>query len=227
MPRMQETSAVEELAADASSRKRFLRAVGGTAAAGALAAVISACGSEKKPELTPGGSNPNTGAGVGTDRFGKGDLGIVRYALLLDYIESMFYEDVVGSGKLTGRAGDLAQRFGAQERQHVQALERAVQQLGGELPPKPKPQFGATDQQAILQQALSLEGLGAAALLAQADRIADKEVLALALSMHSVEARHAAAFASLLNRDPAPQGPYAQPANVPDVLNQLHELVAV
>jgi hypothetical protein len=224
---MQETSAVEELAADPASRRRFLKAVGGTGAAGALAVLISACGKEKKAETTPGGSNANTGAGVGTDQYGKGDLGIVRYALTLEYIESMFYAAVNGSGKLSGRAADLAKRFGEQENQHVKALEGAVTKLGGELPDKPKPTFPLESQQVILTNALAIEGLGAAAYLAQVDRIQDKELLAAALSIHSVEGRHAAALASLLGQDPAPQGPFAQPAAVPDVLNQLHSLVAV
>ena len=227
MPRMRETSAVEELAADASSRKRFLKSVGGTGAAAGLAALISACGSEKKKELTPGGSDPNTGAGTGTDQYGKGDLGIVRYALTLEYIESMFYAAVVQSGKLSGRAGELAKRFGEQENQHVKALEGAVQKLGGELPAKPKPSFQLGAPKAIVGTALSLEGLGAAAYLAQASRIQDKELLAAALSIHTVEARHAAAFASMLGQDPSPQGAFAQPAAVSDVLNQLHTLVAV
>jgi hypothetical protein len=224
---MQETSAVEELAADPASRRRFLKAVGGTGAAGALAVLISACGKEKKAETTPGGSNANTGAGVGSDQYGKGDLGIVRYALTLEYIESMFYAAVNGSGKLSGRAADLAKRFGEHENQHVKALEGAVTKLGGELPDKPKPTFPLESQQVILTNALAIEGLGAAAYLAQADRIQDKELLAAALSIHSVEGRHAAALASLLGQNPAPQGPFAQPAAVPDVLNQLHSLVAV
>src|SRR3954452_478620 len=120
---MQETSAVEELAADPASRRRFLKAVGGTGAAGVLAVLISACGKEKKAETTPGGSNPNTAAGVGTDQYGKGDLGIARYALTLEYVEVDFYKQAVASGKLSGRALDLLKRFGANEQQHVQALE--------------------------------------------------------------------------------------------------------
>jgi hypothetical protein len=224
---MQETSAVEELAADPASRRRFLKAGGGTGAAGALAVLISACGGSKKSQLTPGGSNRNTGAGVGTDQYGKGDVGIVRYALTLEYIESMFYAAVVQSGQVTGRAGNLIKRFGAQEDQHVKALEGAVQKLGAQPPAKPTPKFQLGSQQGILTAALALEGLGAAAYLAQADRIQDKELLAAALSIHTVEARHAAALASVLGQDPAPQGAFAQPALPADVLNQLHSLVAV
>jgi Ferritin-like domain len=212
---MQETSA---------SRRRFLQAAGGTSA---LAVLISACGGKKESQLTPGGSNKNTGAGVGTDQYGRGDLGIVRYALTLEYLETMFYAAVVQSGRLSGRADKLARSFAKQEAQHVQALEGAVRQLGGQLPAKPQPKFQLGSPQGILQTALALEGLGAAAYLAQVDRIEDKKLLAATLAIHTVEARHAAALATLLGQDPAPQGAFAQPAAVPDVLNQLHSLVAV
>jgi ferritin-like protein len=211
---MQETS---------SSRRGFFQAAGGT---GAVALVLAGCGGGKKNELTPGGSNKNTGAGVGTDQYGKGDLGIVRYALTLEYIESMFYAAVLGSGRLSGRALKLMRGFGQQEATHVKALEGAVTRLGGRPPAKPQPKFQLGSQQAILQMALALEGLGAAAYLSQVDRIQDKQVLAAALSIHSVEARHTAALASLLGQDPSPEGAFAQPAAVPDVLNQLHSLVA-
>jgi rubrerythrin len=219
------TSAIEELGADPSSRKRFLRSVGGTGAAGAFALLLAACGS-KKVKNTPGGSNPNTGAGAGTDQYGKGDLGIVRYALTLEYVESDFYEQALKTGRLKGRAADLAKRFGAQERTHVLALEEAVGKLGGTPPLKPKPNFPLQSANAILGFALNIESLGAAALLAQADRIQDKQLLATALTMHSVEGRHVAAIATLLGKSPTPDGAFSKPAQAPDVLNQLHSLNA-
>ena len=223
---MQETSAIEELATDASSRKRFLKAVGGTGAAGVLAAFISACGS-KKVQTTPGGSNPNTAAGTGTDQYGKGDLGILRYAAALEQIEIDFYAAAVASGNLTGRAATIAKRFAAEEQKHLQALSAAITSAGSQLPAKTKPTFTTGSQQAILQQGLGLESLGAAALLGQIDRIQDKKTLGLLVSMHSVEGRHAAAFASLLNQNPTPDGPFSQPAFASDVINQLHSLVSV
>jgi rubrerythrin len=218
-------SALEELRDDASSRKRFLKAVGGTSAAGALSVLIAACGGKPKAPPTPGGSDPNTAAGTGTDRYGKGDLGIVRYAVTLEYVEVDFYEKAVASGKLKGRALELAKRFGQQEQQHVEALEGAIRKLGGQPPAKPRANFPLQTGLAITRFALEIESLGAAAYLAQVDRIADKELLAAALSIHSVEGRHAAAFATLLKQSPAPEA-FAQPAYAADVLNQLHSLTA-
>src|SRR4051795_12523197 len=218
-------SALEELRADASSRKRFLKAVGGTSAAGALSVLLAACG-EKKVPPTLGGSDPNTAAGTGTDQYGKGDLGIVRFAVTLEYVEVAFYKQAVASGKLTGRALDLFKRFGANEQQHIQALEGAIRKLGGQPPLRPRANYALQSQQAILKQALDLESLGVAAYLGQVDRIADKELLAAALAIHTVEGRHTAAIATLLGQDPTPQGPFPQPVFASDVANQLHSLTA-
>jgi rubrerythrin len=216
--------ALDELRADPYSRKGFLKAAGGAGAAAALAALLSACGEEEE-ELTPGGSKPNTGAGVGTDLYGAGDLGIARYAVTLEYLEVDFYDAAVRSNQLKGQAGDLAKRFGEQERRHVAALEDAIAKLGGEPPARPEGQFPLSDRKAILEFAIGLESLGASAYLAQADRIEDKELLATALSIHSVEARHAAALAELLGQDPAPQA-FAVPTQAGDVLSRLHRITS-
>src|SRR4051795_777692 len=202
-------SAVEVVACDPSSRKRFLKAVGGAGAASALAAAIAACG-RKKVQPTPGGSNPNTGAGIGTDQYGPGDLGIARYAVTLEYLEVSFYAQALKSGKLSGKAAEMARRFGKNEQQHVQALEGTIRKLGGQPPSKPRGNFPLQSSQAILKFALDLESLGAAACLAQLDRIQDKELLAGTLTIHSVEGRHTAAIATLLGQNPTAEGAFAQ-----------------
>ena len=217
-------SALEELAGDPSSRGRFLKALGGTAAAGVFGAVLSACGGDTKSTTTPGGSNANTGAGVGTDKYGAGDVGIVRFALTVEYLEDDFYEAVNESGRLKGRAADFARTFGQHEKEHIKVLEQATRDLGSEPPQRAEAQFPLEGPRKILEFAAGLESLGAAGLLGQASRIEDKELLATALSMHSVEARHVAAIASLLGQDPAPQGPFSQPIAAGDVLSQLHRL---
>src|SRR4051794_19538499 len=177
---------MEELVRDPASRRRFLQRVGSAGAAGSFALFLAACGS-KKTETTPGGSNPRTGAGTGTDRYGPGDLGIAIYALNLEYIETDFYGKVIASGKLNGRLLELAKRFASQEAQHVAALEAYVTQHGGKPPKKPQTRFSLSSPAQILQQAVTIENLGASAYLGQVDRIQDKELLAAALTIHSVE----------------------------------------
>jgi rubrerythrin len=220
VPDPQPTSAIEELARDPASRRRFLSGLGSAGAAASFGVFLAACG-KKKEQLTPGGSSPKTGAGTGTDRYGKGDTGIAIYALVLEYIEADFYAKAIATGKLTGRALELAKRFGDQESQHVKALEATVTQLGGKLPQKPQTKFTLTDPKTILQQAVTFENLGAGAYLGQANRIQSKQLLAAALSIHSVEARHAAALSVAAGLSPTPDGAFGQPQTAFNVITAI------
>lgn len=215
----QPMSAMEELARDPASRRRFLSGLGGAGAAGSFALFLAACGSSKK-KTTPGGSNPNTGAGAGTDQFGKGDVGIAIYALTLEHLETDFYAKVVQSGTLSGRPLELAKRFGAQEQEHVKALEAAIGQLGGSPPAAPKTQFTLGTPKEILQMAVTFENLGAAAYLGQANRIQSKDLLGAALSIHTVEARHAAALSVAAGEDPSPEA-FGQPQTAANVVSAI------
>src|SRR2546421_12120419 len=89
-------SALDELARDDSSRKRFLRMAGGSAVAAALSAVLAACGSSKREKATPKGSALGPLAS-----YGPGDVGVLNYALTLELLESAFYAAAVKSGKLS------------------------------------------------------------------------------------------------------------------------------
>ena len=59
--------------------------------------------------------------------------------------------------------------------------------------------------------AATVENLGAAAYLGQAGNIQSKEILAAALAIHTVEARHAATLNTLLKLSPTPDGAFAKP----------------
>jgi hypothetical protein len=208
-------SALEKLRSDPSSRKGFLRAVGGGAAAAGLALALAACGEEE----TTG--NEVGGAGVGTARFGQGDVGIVNYALALENLEVELYRAAVDSGELGGQPLELAKRFGADEEAHVKALEGLLRKLGGRPAPLGKASFTLDTRDTILATMNQVESLGAGAYLGQVDRIQSKEVLAAALSIHSVEARHAAAIGRLLGQEISPDGAFARPATSVDVLQQV------
>ena len=67
----------------------------------------------------------------------------------------------------------------------------------------------STSAQQVAELAYTVENLGAAAYLGQAGNIQSPEVLATALAIHSVEARHAATLATLVKKPITPNGAFA------------------
>jgi hypothetical protein len=211
--------AVQELRRDDASRKRFLKMVGG-GGAGAFALFLAACGSSsKKSSSTPATTAPSSGGSA------AGDLKIVNYALTLEYIEADFYAKVASSGLFKGAQLDTIKMFGDQEAQHVDALTATVKKLGGTPAPKPKTKFPLKDAMSVLKLAATVENLGAAAYLGQAGSIKNKEVLAAALSIHTVEARHASALNTLLGKGVTPDGAFAKPVSMADVLPKVKPFI--
>lgn len=224
-PRPQD-GALRQLDSDPASRKRFLKMVG-AGGAGALALLVAACGDDKKQEgsKTSGSSGSSSSSGKSSSPFGEGDVGIAKYALTLEYLEADFYTQAAASGMLKGQALELGKQFGAHEQEHVEALEAMLKKLGQKLPDKPKGKFPLDSQESILDLAATVENLGAAAYLGQADKIKDPEVLAAALSIHTVEARHASALNTALGKPATPDGGFAKPASMDEVLKQVKPFI--
>ena len=217
-------SAMEELSKDPASRKRFLKMMGGAGGAGAFALFLAACGSKSKSSSTTSSSSPSTSAGT-SGGGAAGDLKIVNYALTLEYLETAFYQDVVKSGLFKGKQLDTIKMFGDQEAQHVAALQATVKKLGGTPAAKPKTKFPLTSAGSVLKLAATVENLGAAAYLGQAGNIQNKEVLAAALSIHTVEARHASVLNTLLGKSVQPDGAFAKPASMAEVLPKVKPFI--
>jgi rubrerythrin len=78
----------------------------------------------------------------------------------------------------------------------------------------------------VLETAAAVENLGAAAYLGQAGRIRSKDLLAAALSIHSVEARHAAALNQVVGKTIVPDGAFAKPASMAEVLPLVKPFLA-
>jgi rubrerythrin len=216
--------AVRELERDDASRKRFLKMVGG-GGAGAFALFLAACGSSDKKSSTSSSTSSAPAATQSSSGSAKKDLEIVNYALTLEYLEADFYEKVVASGLFKGAQQDTIKMFGDQEAQHVDALTATVKKLGGTPAAKPKTKFPLTDAKSVLKLAATVENLGAAAYLGQAGNIQNKEVLAAALSIHTVEARHASALNTLLGVDVQPDGAFAKPASMDEVLPKVKPFI--
>jgi rubrerythrin len=216
-----EANALNRVARDPISRRKLIVLGGGSAAA----AFLAACGSDDDSTTTMATS---TGAGanaVVAEKFGKGDVGILNYALTLEYLETAFYADVAKSGLFKGPDQATIKKFGSEEAEHVTALTAFVKKLGGKPAPKPKTEFPLKNAKSVLELAGSVENLGAAAYLDQAPYIKSPEVLAAALSIHSVEGRHAAALNTLLGESITPDGAFAVPADATEVLKSIEPFI--
>jgi rubrerythrin len=212
-------SAIARAAKDPVSRRKFMALTGGSAAA---AAFLAACGSDSSSTAT---TSTTPGGGSETAQFGKGDVGILNYALTLEYLETAFYADVVKSGLFKGADLETIRKFGQEEGEHVEALTAAVKQLGGKPAPEPKAEFPLKSAKSVLELAGTVENLGAAAYLGQAANIQSPEVLASALAIHTVEGRHAAALNTLLGQSITPDGAFGKPADVKTVLKSVEPFI--
>jgi hypothetical protein len=133
----------------------------------------------------------------------SGDVAIFNYALTLEYLEAAFYTEAVAMGKLSGETKTFAAVVKKDEVAHVKFLQSA---LGVKAVKKPRFNFkGTTANQALFEKtAMALEDTGVAAYAGQGPRIVNKKYLAAALSVHSVEARHAAWIREILGKGMSP-----------------------
>jgi rubrerythrin len=211
-------SAAKRVLKDPVSRRKFMALTGGTAS---LSVLVAACGDDNDSSS----STTTTSSSDALAQFGEGDLGIVNYALTLEYLEADFYEQVAASGLFKGDDLALIEGIGKNEQEHVAGLTAFAKQLGGQPAPKPKTQFDLADAETVLKTAADVENLGAAAYLGQAAAIESPAVLAAALSIHTVEGRHAAALNTLTDQPITPDGPFAVPADPQTVLDTVKPFI--
>ena len=144
------------------------------------------------------------------------DVAILNFALTLEYLEAEFYTEASRMGALRGEVAGFSRVVGAHERAHVAFLRSA---LGRAAVAKPRFNFrGTTENQArFVATAIVLEDAGAAAYKGQAANIDTPAILAAALSIHSVEARHASWIRDIAGKPPAPAA-FDPPATMAQIL---------
>ncbi|HXD67242.1 MAG TPA: ferritin-like domain-containing protein [Solirubrobacteraceae bacterium] len=183
-------------AVSGDTRLSFLRkgAMGGAAAVSG-GAILGA--------LLPGAASAKT-VGAPPASFGKGDIGILNYALTLEYLESSFYNEAAASGKITNKAlKQFLATVQKDENAHVKLLKGA---LGSKAVKKPKFDFQGipSNPAKFAATAYVLENTGVHAYLGQAPNVSEAKVLLTAASIVTVEARHAGAIGLFLGKSIAP-----------------------
>ena len=159
----------------------------------------------------------------------KQDLEILNYALTLEYLEAAFYTE---ARNLSGEVQAFAKIVGAHERTHVKTLKKVIRSLGGKPVAKPEFDFQGTneDEAKFIQTAFVLENTGVHAYHGQVPRLKSKALLIAAAEIATVEARHAAAIATILGDQPytdksdtsiTPDGAFDMPWSMKRVLKAV------
>ena len=195
-----ETHAAAQEAVDSGhTRSSFLRK-------GALAGGAALSGGAILGALVPGTA---LAAGAPPSSFGKGDIGILNYALTLEYLESSFYNAAAKAGVAKGdkQLSAFLKTTVTDENAHVAALKKA---LGSSAAKEPKFAFGkaVTDKATFAATAFVLENTGVHAYIGQAANIKNPAYLLVALSIVTIEARHSGAIGLYLGKPIAPSGPF-------------------
>ncbi|HVQ57273.1 MAG TPA: ferritin-like domain-containing protein [Solirubrobacterales bacterium] len=173
---------------------------------------------------------PGMAAGKGRPpaSFGKGDVGILNFALTLEYLEAAFYNEATANQAKSSFIKDkqtlvFLKTTTRDENAHVAYLKKA---LGSKAVAAPKVDFGGTtsSESAFVQTAVALENTGVHAYSGQALNIASPANVAAALSILTIEARHASVIGLIAKNSPkgiSPDGPFDTPFTADEVLKAV------
>jgi hypothetical protein len=129
------------------------------------------------------------------------DIAILRFDQVLEYLQSGLYTEAERLGALKPETLAWARVVGAHERAHLRAIRHL---LGPKAVKNPGFDYGSvtSDESAFLKTAVAFEDLTAALLKWQAPRLDSRAIVAAAVSLHSVETRHAAWIRHLVGLQP-------------------------
>ncbi|MGI8607842.1 MAG: ferritin-like domain-containing protein [Candidatus Dormibacteria bacterium] len=201
---------------DPKERRDFLK----YAAMFGGAALLAACGGSTGSTSTP---SPSPSPSVDSS---TGDLGILNYALTLEYLEAEFY-DKGTKANILGDVQPLIDPIAAHEAAHVTALTAAITQAGGKPVAKPTfkfPDGTFTDKATFLKTAQTFEETGVKAYQGQVTKIKSKDVLGAAASIAGVESRHAAIINDILAAKQVP-APFEANAPMADILTAVKPFI--
>jgi rubrerythrin len=213
-------SVKEQVGDGGSSRRTFLNR--SVLAGGTLLALGSGTGLAQSDDE----ESDEDGMAADFDDVEGTDLDVLNYALTLENLENAFYregletfdEDDFARGMYGKNLDDLSTEtseeiqmmydhvevIGEHEAAHVGVLSEAITLLGGDPEPEASYDFGIETVEGFLATAQVLENTGVAAYAGAAPFIESPDLQSAALSIHSVEARHAAYLNDVNGESPFP-----------------------
>ena len=156
------------------------------------------------------------------------NLAILNFALTLEYLEAAFYKEAVRTSGTKGTAKRLTLKLATDEAARVKFLKGA---LGRNAVKSPKFNFRGTNHgsKKFLATAFALENEGVQAYSGQGPRLQNVDYVKAAISILTIEARHAGAIA-LINggvsgkKGITPNGAFDKPKKAHTVLNDVNSL---
>jgi hypothetical protein len=148
---------------------------------------------------------------------------VLNYALTLEHLEHAFYrngleEFTAEDFTAAGYSANVYDYFGMirdHEQEHVNTITKVITDLGGEPAVEAAYDFGYSDLAGFVGVAQVLENTGVSAYQGAAQFLIDEdELLTAALTIHGVEARHAAYLNGLQGESPFPDA--VNPTLTPD-----------
>jgi Ferritin-like domain len=155
------------------------------------------------------------------------DIAILRFDQVLEYLQAGLYTEAERLGALKPETLAWARVVGAHERAHLRAIKKL---LGPHAVKSPGFDYGSitSDEKGFLRTAVAFEDLTAALLKWQAPRLDSRAIVAAAVSLHSVETRHAAWIRHLVGLQPATTA-FDKPASqqkMAELIDSTHFLVS-
>lgn len=152
-----------------------------------------------------------------------GDVEILNFALMLQYLEEDFYRQGLALG-LAGDVKTLATAFRGHEEAHIETLTKAVTGAGATPVKKPTFEFPIEDQGSFVTLGMTLEDTGVMAFNGAGPMLTTEEALAGAGMIVQVEARHAAALRLAAMEEPAPNA-FEETIEMKDVLEAVEPFI--
>lgn len=226
-------STITETARDQlSSRRGFLAgtaAVGGASLVGSTGSVVA----QEDSDSNNGESSNGDGSSGENNGDEVSDLDILNYALTLEHLENNFYakglddfsdEELMNADVLCDRfcmdarkkVPEYIRVVGEHEAAHVEQITAVIEKLGGDPVAEADYEFGYESPSEFLELSSALENTGVAAYAGAGPEIKNDKIVAAALSIHSVEARHAGTINLYTGKAPFPMA-FDEPKSMEEV----------